>query len=84
MQVKIHTDEGWQPAEQLELDIVKCCGSCRRWDPEDQTKRPSSLRSIGKGTCRLSGKARHADDMHGCFAWALADEDGIKRREGKE
>lgn len=65
-------------------DGFRGCGTCRRWEPEDQTKRPASLRSIGKGTCRLSGEDRHADEMHGCFGWAQADDDEMKRREGTE
>lgn len=65
------------------IDLLKICGSCARWQPEDQKNRPTSIRTINNGACKLSGKPRQAGDMQGCFGWKVAGEDELQRRSVK-
>jgi len=56
--------------------IERCCGTCRRWEPDQE--RP------WKGKCRLDGKERNIGDMSGCLGWKLAEPWELEKRGLKE
>jgi len=61
-------------AEQLELEIAECCGTCIHWRQDEQEKRPASLRTMFSGNCKYKGETKNDDR---CWWWAQAREDEL-------
>jgi len=78
--------------------IEKCCGTCRRWEPDKitwlRTDNPIVINSLGQelygvrlqkvGKCRLDGKERKAWDMSGCLGWKEAEPWELGMRGGEQ
>jgi len=58
--------------------MTKTCGTCSRWQQENQQKRPVSLRTMFSGYCKLRGCETKHDES--CWGWKQAERGEIEKR----
>lgn len=62
--------------------IIRCCGTCRFWVPEETSLEFTILnKRTGMPHCNLNGVIRGACDMKGCLGWKQAEHEELVTRQ---